>query len=66
VSRDRNHRQPGAPGLLAGREKDVEFVRELLRSGLVTEAAIRSLALELSPDQGALLPIKLQICLRRP
>ena len=52
--------------LLAGREKDVEFVREMLRAGLVTEAAIRSLAPELGPDQGTLLPIKLQICLRRP
>jgi hypothetical protein len=51
--------------LLAGREKDVEFVREMLCAGLVTEAAIRSLAPELSPDQGALLTIKLQICLRR-
>ena len=52
--------------LLAGREKDIEFVVEMLRAGLVTEAAIRSLAPELSPDQGALLSMKLQNCLRLP
>ncbi len=52
--------------LLAGREKDRDFVREMLRAGIVTEAAIRSLASELTPDQGALLTTKLQNCLRRP
>jgi hypothetical protein len=52
--------------LVAGREKDLEFVGEMLRAGIVTEAAIRSLAPELSPNQGALLTMKLQNCLRRP
>jgi hypothetical protein len=55
-----------ASKLLAGREKDVEFVREMLRAGVVDEAAIRSLATELSPEQRVLLGMKLQICLRRP
>jgi hypothetical protein len=52
--------------LLAGREKDVDFVRGMVQAGVVDEAAIRSLATELSPEQGALLAIRLQICLRRP
>ena len=51
--------------LLAGREKDVEFVREMLRADVVDEAAIRSLATELSAEQGVRLGMKLQICLRR-
>jgi len=52
--------------LLAGREKDIEFVRAMLKARVVTEAAIRSLAPELSPDQAVLLDTKLQICLRNP
>ena len=52
--------------LLAGREKDIEFVRAMLRSRIVTEAAIRSLAPELSPDQAVLLHLKLEVCLRQP
>jgi hypothetical protein len=52
--------------LLAGREKDIEFVRAMLRERVVTEAAIRSLAPELSPDQAFLLDMKLQVCLRNP
>ena len=52
--------------LLAGREKDIEFVREMLRACLVTEATIRALASELRPDQATLLHLKLQICLRQP
>ena len=52
--------------LLAGREKDIEFVRAMLRSRIVTEAAIRALAPELSPDQSMLLDVKLQVCLRKP
>jgi hypothetical protein len=55
-----------ACGSIAGCREIVVIVREMLRAGLVTEAAIRSLAPELSPDQGALLNIKLQICLHRP
>jgi hypothetical protein len=50
--------------LLAGREKDVDFVRGMLRAGIVTEGAIRALASELSADQRPLLDIRLQICLR--
>jgi hypothetical protein len=52
--------------LLAGREKDVDFVRRMLRAGIVTEAALRSLATELDPHQGALLAKKLAVCLRQP
>ncbi len=44
--------------------KDIEFVRAMLRTRVVTEAAIRSLAAELNPDQAALLDMKLQVCLR--
>jgi hypothetical protein len=50
--------------LLGGREKDIEFVRGMLRAGLVSEASIRSLSSELRPDQAGLLAAKLQICLR--
>jgi hypothetical protein len=52
--------------LLAGREKDVEFVRQMLRARIVTEAALRSLATELNPDQAALFAKKLAVCLRQP
>jgi hypothetical protein len=52
--------------LLAGREKDVEFVRQMLRAGIVTEAALRSLAPEMGPDQAALLGMKLEVCLHQP
>lgn len=52
--------------LLAGREKDVEFVRQMLRARIVTEAALRSLATELNPDQAALLAKKLLVCLHQP
>jgi hypothetical protein len=52
--------------LLAGREKDVEFVRQMLRAKIVTEAALRSLATELNPDQAALFAKKLAVCLRQP
>jgi hypothetical protein len=50
--------------LLAGREKDLDFVRAMLRAGVTTEAAIRSLAVELTRDQAALLEVKLQVCQR--
>jgi hypothetical protein len=52
--------------LLAGREKDVEFVRAMLRARLVTETGIRSLSPELSPDEADLLDMKLRVCLRKP
>jgi hypothetical protein len=51
--------------LLAGREKDVAFVREMLRAGLVTGASIRSLASELRPEQAARLARQLRIAARR-
>lgn len=50
--------------LLAGREKDVEFVRAMLRAGVVAETAIRPLAAELGPEQRLRLDEKLQVCLR--
>jgi hypothetical protein len=42
----------------------MEFVRAMLHAHVVTEAAIRSLAPELTPDQAALLDVKLKMCLR--
>ena len=51
--------------LLAGREKDVEFVRQMLRARIVTEAALRSLATELNPDQAERFAKKLEVCLRQ-
>jgi len=50
--------------LLAGREKDVEFVQALLRAGVVAESTIRSLAAELGLEQRLHLGEKLKICLR--
>jgi hypothetical protein len=50
--------------LLAGREKDVEFVRGMVKAGVTTEAAIRSLADELPTDQVSQLETKLQVCRR--
>jgi hypothetical protein len=43
-----------------------EIALGMLRAAIVTEAAIRSLASELSADQGVLLGVKLQVCLRQP
>lgn len=55
-----------ASKLLAGREKDLEFVRAMLRAGMVAEATIRSLGSELSPEHASRLQQKLQVCLRQP
>jgi hypothetical protein len=52
--------------LLAGREKDIEYVRAMLRASVVTELAIRSLAPELSPEEADLLDMRLRVCLRKP
>ena len=41
--------------LLAGREKDVDFVRVMLRNGLVDETGITAMQTDLPPDQSALL-----------
>jgi hypothetical protein len=38
----------------------------MLRARIVTEAALRSLATELNPDQAALFAKKLAVCLRQP
>jgi hypothetical protein len=51
--------------LLAGREKDVEFVGGMLRCGVTSEEAIRSLAIELDSERAASLRDKLKICLNR-
>lgn len=52
--------------LLAGREKDVAYVRTLLQAGLVDESAILALADELGREQRQLLGGKLQVCKRIP
>jgi len=52
--------------LLAGREKDIEFVRAMLRAGVVDEAAIRSLAAELNQEQAEFLALELTVSLHRP
>lgn len=52
--------------LLAGREKDIDFVRSMLRSNVVSEAAVRALAAELNPEHVSLLDVKLAVCLRKP
>lgn len=55
-----------ASKLLAGREKDLEFVRGMLRAGLVGADTVRALVPELPQDQGDLLGKRLQACLRHP
>jgi len=52
--------------LLAGREKDIEFVRAMLKAGVVDEATIRSLATELNPEQASRLEVMLTVSRRRP
>lgn len=50
--------------LLAGREKDIDFVRAMLRAGVVEAATIRSLATELNPEQASRLDVMLTVSLR--
>ena len=50
--------------LLAGREKDVDFVRAMLAAGAVDELAIRALALELDAERAARLTQRLIVSLR--
>jgi hypothetical protein len=50
--------------LLAGRAKDIEFVRAMLRFGVAAEAAIRALASELDEEHRGLVGERLQVCLR--
>lgn len=50
--------------LLAGRAKDMDFVRAMVRSGVVDAAAIGPLVVELSEEEGRLLGERLKISLR--
>ncbi len=50
--------------LLAGREKDIDFVRAMLKAGATDEPALRSLASELNPEQAARLDVALTVGLR--
>ena len=50
--------------LLAGREKDIEFVRSMLGAGIVDAATIRSLTTELQPEQASRLEVILTVSLR--
>ena len=50
--------------LLAGREKDIDFIRAMLKAGVVDEATIRSLATELNPEQASRLDVMLTVSLR--
>ena len=50
--------------LLAGREKDIDFVRAMFKAGVVDEATIRTLAAELNPEQASRLEVKLTVCHR--
>jgi hypothetical protein len=51
--------------LLAGREKDIAFVRIMLSHGLVDEAQLRESGLELTPEREVVLNDRLTIALRR-
>jgi hypothetical protein len=51
--------------LLAGREKDIEFVRSMLGAAIVDAASIRGLATELKPEQASRLEMTLTVSLRR-
>lgn len=50
--------------LLAGREKDIGFVRAMIRAGVVDAEAIQVVAAELNPENGRLLGERLQVCTR--
>jgi len=50
--------------LLAGRAKDIDFVRAMVRSGVVDATVIASLGSELREEQGLLLGERLKISLR--
>ena len=52
--------------LLAGREKDIDFVRAMFKAGVTDEAMIRSLAIELHPEQSSRLEVMLTVSLRKP
>jgi hypothetical protein len=49
--------------LLAGREKDIAFVRTLLEVQLLAESAVAEVAQELTPEQTTLLRARLARCL---
>ncbi len=48
--------------LLAGREKDIEFVRVLLQNNLISDSFLREMAAELSNQHAALLAQRLLLC----
>ena len=50
--------------LLAGREKDIEFVRSMLRAAIVDVATLKALAVELEPEQASRLEVMLTVSLR--
>jgi hypothetical protein len=45
--------------LLAGRPKDIEFVRQMLHLGIVTEQTVRQLSSELTPDNATIATVRL-------
>jgi hypothetical protein len=55
-----------ASKLLAGREKDIAFVRTMLRHGLVEEEPLRALSEELTQELKGLLGERLTVALRHP
>ena len=48
--------------LLAGRDKDLGFVRVMLRAGLTSESEIKTALPELTPEQGQLVVDRLACC----
>ena len=59
---------PNAPAdlavskIIAGREKDIGFVRGMLRSGFITESAVQSVAGELKPCDTNTVLKRLPLC----
>ncbi len=48
--------------IIAGREKDIRFVRSMLRSGFITEAVMQSVTGELRPGDAANVLERLSLC----
>jgi hypothetical protein len=48
--------------IIAGREKDIGFVRGMLRSGFITESVIKSVVGELKPDEADTVLERLALC----
>ena len=49
--------------LAAGREKDLDFVRSLLKNGLTEEQSVRQALTELAPEMAQLIASRLERCL---